>query len=113
MKVRTLDSFDFHHTLAHTPGAALVYFTAPGCGACKALRSALKQLSAAWPDLRIFEVDAQRDGALVREFEVFHLPSLFLYKEGNYHAALHCAPLPGELQATIEHSLVQPAQEAP
>jgi thiol-disulfide isomerase/thioredoxin len=113
MSAARLTQFDFHHTLAETGGVSLVYFTAPGCGACRQL----KQVFDSYPDefalLNLFEVDAQQEMALTREFEVFHLPALFLFKEGQYHAPIHAEPMPQSLIAAVETALAGEPEEAP
>jgi thiol-disulfide isomerase/thioredoxin len=108
-----LSQFDFHHTLAETPGVSLVYFTAPGCGACRQLKRIFCDHPEEFALLNLFEVDAQQDLALTREFEVFHLPSLFLFKDGQYHAPIHAEPLPHSLLAAVEAALAAPPCEAP
>ncbi len=111
--VQTLDQFNFHHVLAETPGTALVIFTGPDCGACRRVKALLSEMVAAGESWRLFEVDAARDGGLAREFEVFHLPSLFLFRDGHYHAPLHAEPLPERIRAAVATTLARPAQEAP
>lgn len=113
MPVLTPLGGDLHHRLAATPGVSLVLFTAPACGACKRL----KQVLAGHPDLfagiHLFEVDAGRDMALTREFGVFHLPAMFLFRDGEYHGTLHSEAQPERLRAAIEAALARPAEEAP
>jgi len=58
-------------------------------------------------------VDAQREMALTREFEVFHLPTLFLFTQGQFHAELRCDSTPSAIEGAIISALKQPAQEAP
>lgn len=113
MPIEPLNAFDFHHKLEATSGVSLVIFTAPGCGACKAARAALLGLTKIRPDIGLFEVDAQSDTALVREFDIFHLPSLFLYRDGEYHSPLHAEPLPESLDRAIDRQLAMPAEDAP
>lgn len=113
MAVEQLSQFDFHHRLAEAGGVSLVYFTAPGCGACRQLKQLFDSHSDAFARLHLFEVDAQQDMALTREFEVFHLPSLFLFRDGQYHAPVHAEPTPAALLAAIDAALAAEAQEAP
>lgn len=113
MPVKRLSQFDFHHALAETNGVSLVYFTAPGCGACRRLKQILESRPRELARLNLFEVDAQQDMALTREFEVFHLPAMFLFKDGHYHAAIHAEPVPNSLIAAIETALATAPQEAP
>lgn len=113
MTVQALSQFDFHHVLAATPGTSLVMFGADTCGSCRHLERVLSELADRAPALHLFEVDAQRDTALVREFEVFHLPSLFLFQDGHFHCELHSPAEAGALQKHIAQALAAPPQEAP
>ena len=108
-----LTEFDLHHRLAEVAGAAVVCFTAAGCGSCRQMKRALADLGRARPDLALFEVDAQHEGCLTREFGVFHLPALFLFRDGEYHRPVEAEPLPGPLAAAIDAALAQPPLEAP
>jgi thioredoxin 1 len=111
--MRLLDQFNFHHVLADTPGTAVVIFTGPDCGACRRVKGVLWGLVARGAPWTLYEVDAARDAGLAREFEVFHLPSLFLYRDGHYHAPLHAEALPESIRSAVAETLAQPAREAP
>ncbi len=113
MTLRPLDQFDFHHALEQTSGTSLVIFTGPACGACRRLKAVLAAEPQLFADLRLFEVDAQRDMALTREFGVFHLPAMFLFRDGEFHCELHSEALPAKLRSAIDAALAAPAQEAP
>lgn len=108
-----LDEFGFHQRLAQTPGVALVMFTGAGCSSCRAWKRLLADPAPPHPELTLFEVDAGHAQALAREFSVFHLPALFLYRDGHYHGALHSEARPAALRAAIAAVLGAPAQEAP
>jgi thioredoxin 1 len=108
-----LSQFDFHSRMADFRGATLVAFTSPGCGACRHLRLVLQQLRREEPDWRVFEVDAQREQALTNEFEVFHLPTIFLFLDGQYHCQLRAEARPGSILSATHAALQQPAEEAP
>lgn len=112
-KIASLDDLNYHHTLMAGVGTVLVYFTAPDCGACRALKAALQVLLQADEGIEVYEVDAVHNSALVNEFEVFHLPALFLYQDGVFHAELLCPPLPESIRQTIESVLDKPAEEEP
>ena len=109
----TLDQFDFHHRLANQTGLALVMFTAPGCGACRHLRGVLDEVGRQRPEWRLFDVDVQRDQALAHEFELFHLPTLFVYSAGTFHCRLDSEAQPAAIIAATEAALASPAGEAP
>lgn len=108
-----LTQFDFHHRLAETPGVSLVLFTRPGCGACRHWRALLERYSADPRVAQHFEVDVEQDIALAREFAVFHLPALFLYRDGQFHAELRCEAQAERLTAAIAQALAAPAQDMP
>jgi len=108
-----LDQFSFHHTLASTAGDVLVIFTGPACGACRRLKRVLEEYAQQFADLTLFEVDAGEDMALTREFEVFHLPSMFLFRDGQFHCELHSEAQPQRLRRAIDAAFAAPAQEQP
>lgn len=107
--IQQLSQFDFHHRIGAQRGACVVLFTAPGCGACRHLKGMLAGMT----DLQVFEIDAARDPGLAREFEVFHLPALFLYRDGAYHRSLECAAHPAAIRNAIATTLALPPEEAP
>lgn len=109
----TLNQFDLHHRLATTSGIAVVMFTSADCGNCRYFYSILQQLADIRPDWHLFTVDAQADMALTREFEIFHLPALFLYHAGHYHCALQAAASTTSILAAVDAALAAPAEEAP
>lgn len=111
--IRTLEQFEFHHVLEQTPGLSLVMFTAPGCGSCRRFREALVEYHERYGGLHLFEVDAGRDLALTREFDVFHLPALFLFVDGRYHGAVQSEAHPERLRDALQARLAAPAEEAP
>jgi thioredoxin-like negative regulator of GroEL len=108
-----LTQFDLHHRLAEMEGPAVVCFTAPACGSCRQMKLALAALRRGRPDLAVFEVDAQHEAGLTREFGVFHLPALFLFVDGEYHRPVEAEPLPERLATAIDAALGLPPLEAP
>ena len=108
-----LDQFEFHATLGDMTGPALVMFTSPDCGSCRHLRSVLLEVKAREPGWKVFEVDAQRDPALAHEFEVFHLPTVFLFHNGEFHCQLEAAAGTFAIISATRSALLQPAGEAP
>jgi thioredoxin 1 len=108
-----IDEFNFHRTLADSPGTSLVIFTSPGCGACRAWKQILNEYRERNNDVRMFEVDAADALALTREFDVFHLPALFLYRDGRFHAALQAEAQVDKLHAALVGALSAPPEDAP
>lgn len=110
MTIIPLTDLDFYATLAQESKPTLILVTAPHCGACHALKQALLPLLNQYP---IYEVDAVHNSAIVQELEIFHLPALFLYVQGEYHAEIKAKPITTTIQKAIKYALSQPAQEAP
>ena len=64
-------------------------------------------------DINVFQVDAELNMALSHEYELFHLPALFLFVNGEFHCELQAeARLPHLLHA-LDVALAAPAEEAP
>ena len=103
----------FHHTLADTPNVSLVLFTSPECGSCRQLKALLPKLLETHTDWHLFEVDAQQEMGLTQEFEVFHLPTLFLYYEGQFYCELKAHASLVDIQDKVAQALKLPAEEAP
>lgn len=104
--------FDFHPRIRAQPGPALLFFTKLGCGSCAKWKLLLHDF-VRYEAIAVFEVDAAVDAALAREFAVFHLPALFLFKDGEYHAALESEASLPRLREALHTLLALPAQEAP
>lgn len=106
-----LDESSYHSRLARTPGIALVLFGSAGCGAC---RVAEQRLPGAAPSgASLFKVDVQQATALARAFDIFHLPALFLYRDGHFHARLESEVSAQALAIALERALAAPAEEEP
>lgn len=110
MHLTPLTEFNYHATLARTAGASLVLFGSPECGACRQVE---KLLPAAAGAATLYKVDVQQATALARAFDIFHLPTLFLYRDGHFHAVMNCEITPATLPSAIQAALAEPAQEEP
>ena len=99
--------------MAKVRGVALVCFTQAGCGTCRHVKTVLENMATAEPALQVFEVRADEESALAREFDVFHLPALFVYLDGEFHAPLHAEPRADALRAALADVIAAPAQEPP
>jgi len=103
---------DFHARLAAVPGIAVVLFSAPGCGACRAwkrlLPDALGDIANAF-----HEVDVSDSTGLARSFDIFHLPTIYLYRDGQFHAELQCEARHDSVRRSALRMLAAPAQDEP
>lgn len=112
MQLTPLTEFDYHATLARTPGASLVLFGSPECGTCRQVETLLP---AAANDsvAALYTVNVQQATGLARAFDIFHLPALFLYLDGHFHAEMNCMVTPAALPSAIQAALAKPAEEEP
>lgn len=111
--VSALEQFEFHQTLESSTGTVIVFFSSNECLSCRYWDKLLEQFSTQRPDISIYKVDAGMDQALTEEFDVFHLPSLFLYHNGKYHTALQSEANIDALEISIKQALESPAEEMP
>jgi thioredoxin-like negative regulator of GroEL len=107
----SLDESSYYSRLARSGSLALVLFSSPTCGTCRVVERRLPDIAP--PGVRLFKVDVQRTTALAHAFEVFHLPTLLLYRAGHFHARLECEITAPALQDALAKALIRPAQEEP
>ncbi len=102
----------FHARLAASSGLAVVLFSAPHCGAC---RSWKQLLPAALSDQAsvFYEVDVSEATGVARYFGIFHLPTVYLYRDGQFHAELQCETRLDSIRQTAQRLLKEPAQDEP
>lgn len=112
-RMRKLVDDNFYDTLHGTQGISLVIFTSVGCASCRAWKEVLKNYLSINKDIMIYEVDAHESMALANEYEIFHLPALFLFKDGEFHSELHSEANTDLIHEAIKRALAAPAQEAP
>jgi len=115
--LQELDEFSFHPVISETSGITLVFFTGPHCASCHHLRDLFilekQQFVDHFSQFSVFEIKADKATALVNEFNVFHLPSMFLYHEGQFHCELQSQAHPKKIIEAIELALSKPAEEEP
>lgn len=106
-----LTDLDADRRLLDLPGTTLLIFTSDGCGSCRWARRMLPAMDL--PVDRLCWVDAGRNAGLVARYEVFHLPALFVVRQGQFLGAL-AAPLTRmELVAALADVMLRPAEELP
>lgn len=111
-KFERLAEGDFHARLAASPGIAVVLFSAPHCGACRSWKQLLPQ---ALTDRAraLYEVDVSEATGVARYFGIFHLPTVYLYRDGVFHAELQCEARQHTVRQTVQQLLAAPAQDEP
>ncbi|MFZ6049439.1 thioredoxin family protein [Pseudomonas sp. CR3202] len=106
-----LTDLDADRRLLDLPGTSLVIFTSTGCASCRWARQHLP--GAALPVERLCWIDAGNNGGLVQRYEVFHLPALFVVRNGHFHGALHASLRRDDLIQALDRALARPAEELP
>lgn len=111
--IRNLDDENFYTHLDAMQGLNLVFFSSNGCSSCRRWSDLLREFLSIYDDVQICAVDAQASMALTRAYEVFHLPSLFLFVDGRYHRALHPHASIASLREAIDQAVVMHAEDEP
>ena len=112
-KIQVLNEHEFYNRLAETPGPCIVFFTKPGCSACRAWKRLLNDLLQHRHDITVYQVDAEQNMALSHEYELFHLPALYLFVNGEFHCELQVEARLSHLLTGIDAALAAPAEDAP
>lgn len=106
-----LTDFDADRHLLDLPGTSLLIFTSIGCASCRWARRELPNL--ALPIQRLAWVDAANNGGLVTRYEVFHLPALFVVRDGQFYGALQTRLHSADLTEALHGALLRTAEELP
>ncbi len=106
-----LTDFDADQRLLAMNGVSLVIFTSVGCSSCRFAREQLPALDLAID--RLCWIDAGNNGGVVERYQVFHLPALFLVRDGEFFGALHSRLTGTELNRAIRQALSRTAEELP
>ncbi|NDP47679.1 MAG: thioredoxin family protein [Sulfuriferula multivorans] len=103
---------EYHARLTACAGLAVVLFSSPHCGACRGWKRLLPD--ALLDQARTFyEVDVSEATGVARYFGIFHLPTIYLYRYGVFHAELQCEAKADRVRQTVYDLLQAPAQEEP
>ncbi|MES2369473.1 MAG: thioredoxin family protein [Pseudomonadota bacterium] len=102
----------YHARLAGSSGIGIVLFTSPHCGACRAWKQLLPQALAGLA-AEFHEVDVSEATGVARYFGIFHLPTIYLYRDGRFHAELQCEARPTTIRQVARQLLAAPPQDEP
>ena len=103
---------DYHARIARTSSDAVVLFSHIHCASCRAWKRLLPEALATSVQ-HFFEVDVALDTGAARYFGIFHLPTIYLYRNGQFHAELQCPARSEAIQRTVASLFDLPAQEEP
>lgn len=106
-----LTDFDADQRLLAMSGVSLVIFTSVGCASCRYAREVLPGQALAID--RLCWIDAGDNGGLVERYQVFHLPALFVVRDGEFFGAVHTRLTVDELDQAVAQALGRIAEELP
>ena len=106
-----LTDFDADQHLLALTGTSLVIFTGAGCSSCRTARRLLPDMQL--PVERLCWIDAGDNGGLVERYEIFHLPTLFVVRDGAFYGELKSRLSEGELAHHIRLALMHEPDELP
>ena len=106
-----LTDLDADRYLLDAPGISLLIFTSIGCASCRWVKRELPKLPLHIQ--RLAWVDAADNGGLVRRYEVFQLPALFVVRDGQFYGALQSRLQPAALIQALDTALSRPAEDLP
>lgn len=106
-----LTDFDADQRLLAMSGVSLVVFTSVGCTSCRWAREQLPKFEL--PIDRLCWIDASNNGGVVQRYQVFHLPALFVVRDGEFYGGLHSRLSAAELTVGLHQALKRIAEELP
>ncbi len=106
-----LTDFDADQRLLAMSGVSLVIFTGDGCASCRWAHRHLPGLALAVD--RLCWIDVGHNGGVVARYEVFHLPALFVVRDGEFYGALQTRLTQSRLNEAVAQALARPAEELP
>ena len=106
-----LTDFDADQRLLAMSGVSLVVFTSVGCTSCRFARERLPALELAID--RLCWIDAGNNGGVVECYQVFHLPALFVVRDGEFFGTLKSRLTDTELNRAVRQALSRTAEELP
>ena len=106
-----LTDFDTDQRLLAMSGISLVIFTSIGCFSCRWARQQLPTFDL--PVDRLCWIDAGNNGGVVQRYQVFHLPALFVVRDGEFYGAVQSRLRATDLADAVHQALERIAEELP
>ncbi|ARP87022.1 thioredoxin family protein [Bordetella genomosp. 9] len=89
--------------LLDAPGLSLVVFHSRTCPNCRLARERLPDMALSVH--RLCWVDAGDNGGLVQRYEVFHLPAMFLVRDGAFYGPVQASLQEWDIRQQIRLAL--------
>ncbi len=111
--METVSELGFWQRMADTPGEVILFFSSAGCRSCRVWRKLLVDFESTHDGVAVWEVDAGRDMGITQEFNVYHLPALFLFRDGQYQRPIQVEARVHALDRWLRDHAQLPAEEMP
>lgn len=79
----TITKDNFEKEVLKSDKPVLVDFFATWCGPCKALMPTVDEIANEHPEIKVGKVDVDEEMELARQFKVFSVPTLMVFKDGK------------------------------
>lgn len=106
-----LSDLDADRQLLELAGTSLLIFSSIGCASCRHLRDWLPRQ--ALPVDRLLWLDAGLSQGMVARYEVFHLPALFVVRDGHFFGELRAPTRADAFIEALAGQLLRSAEELP
>ncbi|ASW43612.1 MULTISPECIES: thioredoxin [Eubacteriales] len=82
--IKDLNAKDFETEVLKNNGLVVVDFWANWCGPCKMMAPVLESVSEEFKEVSFTKVDVDQNGALADQYDILSIPTLLIFKDGNF-----------------------------
>ena len=111
--VQRVSELGFWQHMVQERDWTILFFSSAGCSSCKIWRRLLAEWEQSRTDLQVWEADAGIEMGLAQEFEVYHLPALFVFRDGRYQRPMQVEARLSALDPWLAAHADLPPEEAP
>jgi hypothetical protein len=113
LTMERVSELGFWQRMAGQKGWIILFFSSAGCHSCKIWRRLLSEWEQRRSDLQVWEADAGIEMGLAQEFDVYHLPALFVFRDGRYQRPMQVEARLSAFDPWLAAQADLPPEEAP